>query len=261
MPTHKFPQERHEAILEHLYRHGRVSVKVLREELQVTEATIRQDLQKLEEQGYLYRTYGGALPLKRVPDQQELAFDKRMSQNKDEKAAIGKYAAALVEDGFGIALDCSTSACSIVQYLSQRIGLTVVTNNLMVSQLMLALPKIEVLLPRGRLRRDSNSIVGEPESLPNLNLNIGFFSAWGLSLEEGLTEIDAAEMQMKQYMASHCASIVIVIDSSKWGKVAPYTFEKPQNVSRIITDSGAPRKMIEQFQEAGITVDIVPVSK
>ena len=184
-----------------------------------------------------------------------------MNSSKAEKDAIGQRAAMLVEDGFGIALDCSTSACCIVPYISQHIGLTVVTNNLMVAQRMLPFPKIEVLLPRGRLRRDSNSIVGDPDSLPDINLNIGFFSAWGISLDEGITEVDAAEMQMKQAMAALCTSIVIVVDSSKWGKVAPYTFELPQNVDCVITDEGTPANMVEDFRNAGIRVEVVPIAR
>jgi DeoR/GlpR family transcriptional regulator of sugar metabolism len=257
MPDNLFPEERRAAILDQLRSSGRVSVKALSDSLNVSEVTIRQDLQLLEEGGYLYRTYGGAMLRREITTQSDLAFDLRMNKNREEKNALGKAVAGLVKDGYGIALDASTTVCSIIPYLGHLSGLTAVTNNLLVAQQLLAFPQIEVLLPSGRLRRDANSIVGNPESLPEINLNIGFFSAWGISLGEGLTEVDAAEMMMKQALLARCISKIVLVDSSKWGKVAPYTFDMPQNMTRIYTTSSAPSSTLQQFKQAGIPVEVV----
>lgn len=257
MHDHLFMEERRREILEQLQQSGRVLVKDLSEQLNVSTVTIRQDLRALEEEGLLERTHGGAVPRKRSSDQSELSFDIRRNKNVAEKDALGKAAAALVKSGYGIALDASTTVCSIIPYLKDIKNLTIVTNNLMVAHQLLDNPNVHVLLPGGRLRRDSYSVVGNPETLPDLNLNIGFVSAWGISLEEGLTEVSGEETAMKQALLAHCRMTVVLVDSSKWGQVAPYTYAQPNQVDRIITTDQVPAQFLEIFEEVNIPIEVI----
>lgn len=253
-----FVEERRSVILEQLSLYGRVFVKELSETLGVSAVTIRQDLQALEDEGLLRRTYGGAM-LARDPigDGSELSFDVRRSKNTEEKDALGRAAAALVQDGYGIALDASTTVCSIIPYIKHLDSLTVVTNNLLAANLLLDAPRVEVLLPAGKLRRDANSIVGQPDSLPDLNLTIGFFSAWGLSLDEGITEVSPEETAMKQALLAHCLAPVILVDSSKWGKIAPYTYTAPGQIQHVLTTDRAPADLVQRFRAAGVAVKVI----
>jgi len=114
-----------------------------------------------------------------------------------------------------------------------------------------------VLLPGGTLRRDSISVVGNPASLPDINLNLGFFSAQGVTFEAGITEIGPDEAEMKRALMSRCITKVITVDASKWGKVAPYTYAAARDIARIITTSGVPESEALPFQQAGIIIETV----
>jgi DeoR/GlpR family transcriptional regulator of sugar metabolism len=256
-----FLEERRRSILEMLKQHGRVSVNALSEKLNVSTVTIRQDLRALEEEGLLERTYGGAVLRSSPPPVAELSFETRREKHRAEKDAIGQAAAALVQDGFGIALDASSTAYAITPYLKRFDSLTVVTNSLIVAQQFLHTPRIRVLLPAGRLRRDSISVVGNSASLPDINLNIGFFGARGLSPEAGATEISQEEAEMKRAIIARCIAPVLVVDGSKWGQIAPYTFMETDAITHIITTDNAPLQAFEPFRARGAIVDMVSVEE
>ncbi len=258
MTDHLFLQERRQLILDDLKRDGRVSVKALSEKLNVSEVTVRQDLRALEEEGYLERTYGGAMLRNTSPSSAELSFDIRRRKHQAEKDVIGRAAAELVKDGYGIALDGSTTVFAMTPYLKQRDGLTIVTNSLIVAQQFLDSARIRVLLPAGRMRRDSISLVGSPDTLPDVNLNLGFFGARGISFEAGFTELNEEEAEMKRAMAAHCIQTVVLADASKWGEVVPYTYAQVKDVARIITLASVPVSALKPFHEAGLAVELVP---
>ncbi len=252
-----FLQERRQLILDDLKRDGRVSVKALSEKLNVSEVTIRQDLRALEDEGILERTYGGAMLRSPSSTAAELSFDIRRRKHKGEKDGIGRAAAALVKDGYGVALDSSTTTFAMIPYLKRYDGLTIVTNSLMIAQQFLDSPRIRVLLPGGTLRRDSISLVGNPASLPDINLNVGFFSAQGVTFEAGITEIGPDEAEMKRALMSRCITKVITVDATKWGKVAPYTYASAREIARIITTNTVPEADVHPFRQAGIIIETV----
>ncbi|MEP7293833.1 MAG: transcriptional regulator, partial [Chloroflexota bacterium] len=128
---------------------------------------------------------------------------------------------------------------------------------LITAQSFLDSPHINVLLPGGRLRRDSISIVGSPEGLPDVNLNIGFFGARGISWSGGVSDVDGDEVTIKQAMVRRSVLPVVLVDGSKWGQVAPYTFISSNQVRHIITTSDAPKELVEQFRRQGARVDVV----
>ncbi len=252
-----FVEERRRTILEQLKKEGRVSVNVLSETLNVSAVTIRQDLRALESEGLLERTYGGAVM--RATATPELAFDIRRQRQNVEKRAIGKLAAELVEDGYAIALDSSSTTTMMIPYLKQLEHLTVLTNGLFVAQQFLDCPNITVIMPGGKLRRESVSLVTRPDMVPEVNVNIGFLGARGVTLGAGVTEASLEEADMKRAAIARCREVVILADSSKWGRVAPYTFIAAGQVSRFITTSRTAPEIIQAFQDAGSCVDVVPV--
>jgi DeoR/GlpR family transcriptional regulator of sugar metabolism len=257
-----FLEERRRAILESLEKNGRVAVNTLSEQLGVSAVTIRQDLRALEEEGLLERTYGGAVSRPIPPNTpalmvSELSFGLRRKKQELEKQAIGKAAAGLVQDGYGIALDGSTTVFAMTPYLKRLDGLTIVTNSLMIAHQFVDTPRIQVIMPAGRFRRDSISLVDRPDTLPDINLNIGFFGARGLSVQTGITDVSHEEAEIKQALIAHCFATVILLDSTKWGQITPYTYVAASGVERIITTTQAPQEHIEPFNTAGIRVDRV----
>lgn len=251
-----FMEERRRLILDKLLEQGRVSVAELSEDLDVSAVTIRQDLTALEIENLLKRTHGGAVKaeVSNSEDGLELSFDLRRQQQVDEKMALGKAAMSLIEVGSAIAFDASTTVCSIIPFLTELDNLTLVTNNLLATEALLANPRVEVLLPAGKLRRDAYSIIGDPESLPNINLNIGFVSAWGISEQAGLTEVNEDEMAMKRALLSRCTKKVLLVDSQKWGQVAAYTYAHPNDIDIILTTNRVPQATLARIQHPDIRI-------
>lgn len=257
-----FVAERRRAILTKLKADGRVYVNDLSEEMSVSTVTIRQDLRALEREGLLERTYGGAVSKGTTAEfPPELSFDLRSTRNRSAKAAIGAASAEMVKEGYSIALDASTTAYALVPYLRHFKKLTIVTNNLAVAQSFMNRPDIEIFLPGGRFKKETMSIVGQPGALPDINLNMGFFGAGGISLRGGMSDIDPDEVLMKQAMMARCVAPVVVVDGSKWGQIAPYMVLPSRKIERIITTANAPAELVEQFRLTGIQVDVIPFPK
>lgn len=251
-----FMEERRQLILETLNEQGRVSVSELSEVLNVSAVTIRQDLTALESENLLRRTHGGAVLVDSLANTEgrELSFDLRRQKQVEEKNALGRAAASLIDPGAAIAFDASTTVCSIIPHLVQFDSLTAVTNNLMVTEMLLNNPRVEVLLPAGRLRRDAYSVIGLPDTLPNINLNIGFVSAWGITPQAGVTEVNEDEMHMKKALLSHSLCKVLLVDSSKWGLIAAYTYAAPEEFDIIFTTDRVPAEERAKISHPDIRV-------
>jgi len=256
MKTKLFPEERYRQILTALEQTGRISVEDLSREFGISQVTIRSDLQYLASQKLLVRTHGGAI---QVPaDDEELAFSSRIELHSPEKEQIGRAAAAMVEDGDVIGLDASTTALAIASFLTEKTDLTIVTNGLALANRMLQVPGITVYLIGGFLRRDALSLVGSPglDFLTELHIRRYFFSAHGLTIDEGLTEMNAQEGATKEYFIRHARQAIAVMDSSKIGRASLHSFAALKNIHSIITNPDAPRTYLERIKAAGIQVII-----
>ena len=252
-----FPRERLDQILALVQEEGRVSVAELGERFGVSAVTIRNDLAALERQGQLVRTHGGAMarPNTRV----EPAFALRQRRSVAEKERIGRAAAALVQDGEAIAFDASTTSWQVARHLKDRRELTVVTNCLFIAMEFLETPHVTVVMPGGTLRTASASLVGEIGAciLEHYHVQKGFFGARGFTLEEGLTDVNQYEVELKRRMAERSKEVIAIVDASKWGQVAFASFASLEQIDRVIADDAAPPKMVRALRERGIQVTIV----
>jgi len=247
---------RRQAILTALDQAGSLSVGELSKQFNVSEVTVRQDLQALYEQNLLVRTRGGAVTIQALP---ELSFDVRMQQRSDEKARIGKAAAQMIRPGDSVVMDASTTVLAMLPFIKNIPELTIITNSLKVGINLLRMPQIQVIMPGGILRRDAISLVSPPENefFKGLHVRIGFFGARGITLEQGLTEIDLEEARTKRRLAEICQNVTAVLDGSKWGQMAVVTFAELSAVQCVITGSSAPVDLVETVRKHG--VDVVTV--
>jgi DeoR/GlpR family transcriptional regulator of sugar metabolism len=248
--------ERRRAILADLEQAGQLSVVDLSVRFDVSEVTIRQDLEALSQQGLLLRTRGGALSTNALP---EFSFNVRQQQYAAQKTHIGQAAARLVHPGNTIIIDASTTAQAIIPFIKHIPELTIITNSLKAAMSLLDAPHIQVSLLGGNLRRESISLVGQPEDsiLRDINVQLGFFGARGVAVEEGLTDVNLNEVRMKRAMVEHCRHIVGVADARKWGQIAAATFANLNQVDTLITDIGAPRDLIDQIRQQQVEVMVV----
>lgn len=251
-------KQRHELIIDLLkQKGGRISVSKLSEELGVSAVTIRHDLRTLAEENVLERVFGGAVLRESALPTHELSFEVRLTEAPRAKDAIAKFAAQFVKSGYGIAIDGSSSAYALVPYLKTLTNLTIVTNSLIIAQHFRDTPRNKVLVPSGRIRGESATIVGGTNSMPDINMNIGFFGAWGISVSGGITDVDIDEVTMRKAMIDRCLTVIIVADGRKWGEIAPYTYATPEQIDRIVTTEDAPAELVQVYRRLEVTVDVL----
>ncbi len=258
MGSRLFLQERLDQIAALLQEEGRVSVADLSERFAVSAVTIRNDLALLKQQGRLVRTHGGAMAR---PDLglEPPAFALRKELHLAEKERIGEAAATLVRNGDSIALDASTTAWQIARHLKDRRELTVVTNGLFVALEFLDSPGVTVVMPGGSLRAASASLVGDTGAciLERYHVQKGFFGAGGFTLDEGLTDTNQYEVELKQRMVERSKEVIAIVDSSKWGQVTFASLASVDSLDRVITDDAAPAEMVAALWERGVEVTLV----
>lgn len=246
--------ERLQEILRMLETRDSVHVTELAKSFSVSEVTVRSDLAELARQGLVARVRGGVRPLQR--GQSELAFDLRLRLEASRKQAIGRAAAALVDEGEAVALDSSTTAYYLALELRARRELVVVTNGLLIAAALADAPGINVLVTGGMLRLQAMSLVGDvgASALRETRISKGFLGARGLSLERGLMDLNPEEVRIKQEMANACERVVGILDGSKWHRSALLPFVSADRVHAIVTDSSAPDDLVEAWRARGIEV-------
>jgi DeoR/GlpR family transcriptional regulator of sugar metabolism len=246
-------EERRKAIVSLVTDYGRVSVAELAEEFGVSEVTIRADLQALTERDLIVRTHGGAVPAEQGLRELSLAY--RSGQQVLEKDRIGAAAAKMVCHGDAIILDSSSTALAVARHLKRHRDLTILTNGVATAYELLDAPGVTVVMPGGTMRRDMASLIGG-DGLEKLQFNVklGFFGAHGLTVTEGLTDVCVGEAEVKRPLVAMCRQVVAVIDAAKWGRAGLASFAPLHNIHCIITDTNAPRGLVDQVRAAGIQV-------
>jgi DeoR/GlpR family transcriptional regulator of sugar metabolism len=232
------PAQRHNLILEYLELHQVARSTFLSELLQVSEATVRRDLESLEQQGSLERTHGGATLSRRLPLEPE--YSDSVLTHPDEKRYIGVRAAALVEAGDTIFVNSGTTATQVVRHLRDRAGVTVITNN--VSAAMEAQEAgFELLLLGGLFRARAKSVTGRfaTDALRQIYASKAFIGVDGLSLKYGCTTPIDAEAELARLMIERThGPVIVVADHSKWGIVSNFEMARLDQIDWLVSDTG-----------------------
>jgi DeoR/GlpR family transcriptional regulator of sugar metabolism len=250
------PAERHRRIQELLRERWVVRVSVLSESMGVSEVTIRRDLEALERRGLLERTHGGAVATHWM--RSEPGYLEAISSNTDEKRAIGRAAAAMVEPGDALYLNGGTTTLEVFRHL-QASGVKVVTNHVGIA-LEASERDVELLLLGGHYRAPSNSVVGPfaTDALRRTHATKAFIGVEGIGIASGLTTPVAAEAEIAHLMIEQTHGIVIVVaDRSKIGTVADFVIAPLDRVDVLVVDAGASSELQDQLAEAGVEV-VVP---
>ncbi|MCM3747067.1 DeoR/GlpR family DNA-binding transcription regulator [Paenibacillus pasadenensis] len=250
--------ERRNKILDYLFQQKRATVKELSELLGVSEVTLRSDLRLMDKDGLIQRTHGGVI-LQEEP-RNEHNFSVREKKNHDEKSAIGQSALEFVEDGQCIVLDGSSTVLEMARGLKKmKVRLTVITNGMYTALELSENPGLTVILIGGVLRVGSSALEGTlgKTILEKINVDTMFTSASGFTAEEGLTDFNVYEVELKKEMAAASTRIVALLDHSKIGRNSISTFAAANEIHTIITDSATPRKIVDEIRGQGINV-IVP---
>ena len=248
--------QRREKILELLKEDGSAKVINLAKIFKVSEVTIRQDLEKLEQDGYIKREHGGAF-LKNVENSVK-SFSVLNQDNIEKKQLIAKKAAELIETGETIILDSGSTTTEIAKNLIGRSGITVITNALNIALLLGAEPGIEVVVTGGEFKPPTLSLTGQKAAsfFEDINVHKLFLATAGISLRSGLTYPSISDIVVKKAMIDSADVTYLVADSTKIGKNSFASLGALSLVDFIITDSEIEPKYMQLFRDHEIELII-----
>lgn len=244
-------EERRQQILRRLKERGSIQVTELSALFQVTEETIRRDLERLESQGYLRRTYGGAVKVEN--EDHDTAFYTRNLHNRLEKQAIGAKAADLVVPGDVITIDASTTALQLVPHLKNKQDIVVITNAIKVATLLAGSPNVHVILAGGTLHFKTLSLIGPHAEaiIGHYNSKKAFISCKGVAADGGVTETNEIQARIKTQMIKSAKETILLADYEKVGEVAYVPVVPLADIAKVITDSKASPAELERIRKAG----------
>jgi DeoR family transcriptional regulator, aga operon transcriptional repressor len=243
-------------IVEQLSASGSVGVGHLAASLGVSAATVRRDLALLEEQRLLARTHGGAVAHGVL---YELPLRYRSARHHEEKARIARAAVERVPDGAAVGMTGGTTTTEAARVLSDRRGLTVVTNSLSIASELAVRPTLKLVVTGGVARPESYELVGPlaEASLAALNLDVVLVGVDGITAAAGLTTHHEVEAHTNRALISRARRVVVVADSSKVGQVAFARICELGAVDEVITDLAADAGEVATIREAGVQITLV----
>jgi len=230
----------------------------------VSEVTTRSDLDHLAEASLLERVHGGAVaptmppPGAALPDDSEPSFEESIDMLSEEKAAIGRSAASLVSSGDSIIIDVGTTATAVARALTERSDLdeiVVFTNGLTIAmELEAAIPRFTVILTGGTLRPRQHSLVNPMggQILDQINATTAFIGCNGVHPDDGITNINVPEAQIKSRMIGAAHRVVVVADGGKVGKISVARIARMGDIDDLVTTEPAPPDMLERIRDLGI---------
>lgn len=248
--------ERHERILNKLNESGKVSVQQLSSELSVSEVTIRKDLRMLEDKNLLFRTHGGAT--KTNPYTRDRHVEEKAKVQAREKEAIAKESVKLIGENDSIILASGTTILAIAREINPDKRLNIITSALNVSLELSSREHVEITQLGGQLRPSSNSVVGDYaiQFLENITCGLLFLGVDGIDMEFGLSTTNLMEATLNQRFIDVAQYIVVVADSSKFGKRGFSRICKLNRVQHIVTDDGVSPEIVNRLEEMGVRVTI-----
>ena len=249
--------ERHQFILSKLSKESFVNVLELCKELDVSSVTIRKDLKLLEDKSLLFRTHGGATL--NNPYTVDRPVNEKEKLQSGEKTKIGAMAAQLIADNDSIIIASGTTVLALAKNMPPKLNVTVITASLQVAQELIKHPDIEIMQLGGILRKSSSSVTGPyaQKILTDFFCSKLFLGVDGIDLEFGLTTTSVMEAHLNRQMIDVSQKVIVLSDSTKFGKRGFGRICGLEEVDQIITDSGISEHFVNQLESRGIEVTIV----
>jgi len=249
--------QRHKLILAELEQEGYVRVHDMSVRLGVSEVTIRKDLKELEARKMLVRTHGSAGPVSSLTIDRHI--DEKEKVQVNEKVRIAEAANKLLVKDDRIIIASGTTVLAFAQHINITDPITVITPSVKVSLILSYKPNVDIIQLGGSLRKSSASAIGPYSEtlLTEMICSKLFLGIDGLDLDMGLTTSNIAEAHLNQYMINSAQEVIVLADSTKFGKRGFGRICSLNRVHHIITDSNAPASIIQIIREKGIVVTLV----
>lgn len=244
--------ERRNMILARLQSEGKVIVADLSREFDVTEETIRRDLEKLDNEGLAKKTYGGAVLNQNLNT--DVPFNVRKRSNVELKQRIAEKIAALIQDGDFLMLDASTTAIHVAKSIKNRKNITLITNSV---EILLELSDKEgwnVLSTGGVLKQGSLSLVGSSAErmIRGYHVDLAVCSSKGIDLSMGVTESNEKDSEIKRAIFTSANHKVLAIDSTKFDRISFVRVYDLNDIDTIVTDAAPSERWIDYCRQNNI---------
>lgn len=245
--------DRERKILELLTEKNNLTVNEISNRLQVSRVTIRSDFNSLEEKGLIVRIRGGAFPVYHP----EILESQRTKV--DEKLRIAKAAASMIEDGDTVMINDGTTSSLIPKFLLGKRDIRIVTNSTLIFTYARTNPSLHLTLVGGEFRPSSEAVVGPIalKDLENYHVRYAFLGTGGFSIETGLTSqlVDGAEIFRK--MCDQAEKVIVVADSTKYGKNGFVKIFPLARINTLITDTGIHASAVKSLRENNFNILLV----
>jgi DeoR family transcriptional regulator of aga operon len=250
---------RRERIVALLREQGSVQIPALAQILGVSTQTLRKDLNFLDRKRICTRSTGGAILHSGAASTTEDAIDVKRTLFASEKVSIGRRAAALISDGESVLLDSGTTTLQVARHLNPEDSLVVVTNDVGIMNELTGRDSVQLVFLGGTLRRKSLSFYGSQteRTVRDLHVDKLFLAADGFDTEKGITTHFEPEAQLNRMMCAAAKEIIVVTDSSKFGRLCLHSVLEPQGISKVVTDAGIPVEAREALARSGVEVIVV----
>ena len=249
-------RERIEEIAEILDKRGKMTLEQLEEVFpNVSQMTLRRDLFQLEEDGRIIRIRGGAMSVKEVQKVSGEEYTKKTTINTDAKIIIAQKAAGLIDANSSVFLDGGTTA----MYLSKEmpdLKCNVFTNGIAVAMELAQKKNLNITLLGGQVLKDNLSTASPmaKQYFENTNFELAIMSASAFTPENGFSCGSQVEADVLKTVRMKAKSMYMMLDSSKIGKINPYTFARIEDIDVLITDDHFPKEIKQLFEENNIVV-------
>lgn len=246
--------ERRREILARLTANGKVIVSELAKDFEVTEETIRRDLDKLDKEGLASKTYGGAVS--KLNASVDLPYNIREGVNVVQKQQIAQRIADLIEDGQRVMIDSSSTALYAIKKIKEKSNLTIITNSVKVLLELADKPDWTVLSTGGILKKNALALMGSSaeKMINSYHVDIAICSCKGLDMELGVTDSNENDSLIKQAMFHSAEKRILALDSEKFDKKSFVKVCDFSDVDLIVTDTAPAEKWIGFCEEKNINL-------
>jgi DeoR/GlpR family transcriptional regulator of sugar metabolism len=250
-------ETRRRLLLDLIARQGFATLDELVKALEVSESTVRRDLEVLDLGGQVKRTHGGAVYAGEVRGMP--AIEDRTATATAEKQAIGRAAAALLDDGDTVLLDGGTTTLEVARALLGR-PLQVVTNSLPIAQLLAACPQIDLILIGGYVYPRTGVALGPLAiaTMQGIRVRRAILGAGGI-MPEGIYNSNLLLVETERQMMSCGQDVLIVADHTKFGRLALARLCGLDEVQHLVVDPGLPDEYRAVLDSAGVRIHIAPL--
>jgi DeoR/GlpR family transcriptional regulator of sugar metabolism len=245
---------RRELVLDLLERKERVTVAEVSVLTEVSEMTVRRDLEALERQGALKRVHGGAISA--VSSSYEPPFSVRAQRARAAKERIGEVAAGLLGEGETVILDVGTTALEVAESLRGRWNISIMTPSLRAGEVLAEESGIRLMLTGGVVRPGERSLVGDhaERAFADLRFDTFVMGVGGIEAQAGLTEFNLDDARVKRAALARARRCLVVADSSKLGRVAFAGICPLEKVDVVVTDAQAAPDDLAPLEAADVEV-------